>query len=42
LPVAQIGVVVESPRVTIKAGAETLVNVANDQLKESWQQPLRY
>ncbi|BBO31269.1 phosphoribosylformylglycinamidine synthase subunit PurL [Lacipirellula parvula] len=42
LPVAQVGVVVESPLVTIKAGVETLVNVANDQLKESWQSPLRY
>ena len=42
LPVAKIGVVAEAPRVTIKAGGETLIDAANEQLKEAWQRPLRY
>lgn len=42
LPVAKIGVVAEAARVTIKAGGETLIDAANERLKEAWQRPLRY
>jgi phosphoribosylformylglycinamidine synthase len=42
LPVAKVGVVVDAERVSIKDGGETLIDVANDQLKEAWQRPLRY
>ncbi|MBL9163308.1 MAG: phosphoribosylformylglycinamidine synthase subunit PurL [Planctomycetaceae bacterium] len=42
LPVAKVGVVAEAPRVTIKARGETLIDAANEQLKEAWQRPLRY
>ena len=42
LPIAKVGVVVDAQRVSIKDGGETLIDAANDQLKEAWQRPLRY
>jgi phosphoribosylformylglycinamidine synthase len=42
LPVAKIGGVVDAPRVTIQVGGETLIDAANDRLKEAWQRPLRW
>jgi phosphoribosylformylglycinamidine synthase II len=41
LPVAKIGVVTETKQVKIQSGGETLIDAANDQLKEAWQKPLR-